>query len=234
MKIRKRSATSFFLPFCRVGRADMPAKCEFCEFPLEEFLGHFLAGCLCALFDAHSRTQPVGCSAWSPWANSDGQLEQVTDVNDFYDEVERNIFGVTDEEDLVEFSEMSRALGLIIRWANISRDLRHVGARVAALGCLLYATDMPHGRTKLSAIAQEAGITKQAVSKWLVEFREEIGLDMSVGKSSSARQKYAAAQRRAVARGTHSSVRRKQNNAIRDANAACKALLHDDVVCSAQ
>jgi hypothetical protein len=167
--------------------------------------------------------------------NSDGLLEPTTNINDFYDEIDRDIFGVVEEDDVIEFSEMARALGLIIRWANDNEDLKLVGARVASLGCLLYATDMQHGRTTLSAIAKEAGVTKQAVSKWLCEFRDELGFNVSIGKSASARSKYALAQHRAVVKGTHSSVRRKQNNAIRSADAACKALLHpEDVVCSAQ
>jgi len=97
---------------------------------------------------------------------------------------------------------------------------------------------MQHGRTSFSAIAQEAGCTKQAVSQWMCNFRDELGFQVSAGKSTVARRAFAAAQYRAVKRGTHSSIRRKQRKAIKTANAACKAMLHSDdamdVVSSAQ
>jgi hypothetical protein len=100
---------------------------------------------------------------------------------------------------------------------------------------MMFGSEMPLGRVNLAAIAREAGCTKQALSKWLCEFRDEVGVTMTVGKNQSAREKYAIAQRKALLNGTHASFRRKQNNAIRDANAACKALLHDgDIVSSAQ
>ena len=96
--------------------------------------------------------------------NSDSQLEPTTGFD--FDSVDRNVFNVKDEEnDVVELSEASRALGMIIQWACESKDIKLVGARVAALGCLLYADHMPHNRTNLSAIAEEAGCTKQCISK---------------------------------------------------------------------
>jgi hypothetical protein len=167
--------------------------------------------------------------------NHEGQLEPVTDVNDFYAEIDRNIFGVEEQDDVVEFGDMSRALGMIIQWACEGNELKLVGARIAALGCLLYGNEMPHGRTTLAAIAAEANCTKQALSKILIEFKDSIGLTLSIGKNQSARAKYSIAQHKAVLNGTHASLRRKQNGAIRDANAACKAMLHaGDVVSSAQ
>ena len=165
--------------------------------------------------------------------NSDGQLEPTTGFD--FDSVDRNVFNVKDEEnDVVELSEASRALGMIIQWACESKDIKLVGARVAALGCLLYADHMPHNRTNLSAIAEEAGCTKQCISKWLVDFREELGFNVSIGKSNGARHRYAAAQHRAIARGTHSSIRRRQNNAIKATHAACRALCTGDIAGSAQ
>src|SRR5262249_55551182 len=148
---------------------------------------------------------------------------------------DRNVFGFEEQDDVVEFRDMSVAFGQVIQWACRARDLKLCGARIAALACLLYGNEMPYGRTNLSAIAKEAGCTKQALSKVLIEFKDSIGLTLSIGKSSSARAKYAVAQHKAVLNGRHASFRRRQNEAIRDANAACKALLHDgDIVSSAQ
>ena len=94
--------------------------------------------------------------------NHDGMLEPITDINTFYDEIDRNIFGIEEQDDVVEFGDMSRAFGQVIQWACRGKTLTSVGARIAALGALLYANAMPFGRTNLSAIARESGCTNAA------------------------------------------------------------------------
>ena len=63
-----------------------------------------------------------------------------------WDEIDRNVFEVQDEEDVVSFSDMCAALSLIIQFACASPDISHVGGRIAALGVLLNPSNMPHNR----------------------------------------------------------------------------------------
>jgi len=63
-----------------------------------------------------------------------------------WDEIDRNVFEVQDEEDTVSFSDMCAALSLIVQFACASPDISHVGGRIAALGVLLDPSNMPHNR----------------------------------------------------------------------------------------
>jgi hypothetical protein len=42
--------------------------------------------------------------------DEDGRLEPTTNVDDFYDEIERDVFGVEKEDSVVSFSDMTAAL----------------------------------------------------------------------------------------------------------------------------
>ena len=66
-----------------------------------------------------------------------------------------------------------------------------------------------HGRDNLSKIAVEAGLTKQCISKWMTQFRDELNMSRTCGKSDRARETYRVAQNAAVAAGTHASFKRR-------------------------
>jgi hypothetical protein len=129
-----------------------------------------------------------------------------------YDSIDRNAFNVEpdDERDaVVSFADMSAALSLIIQFAVASPNLKHVGSRIAAIGVLLDPSNMPFNRRTLSDIARECGITRAAVSRWICDFRDQIGTSLTVGKRSSASTKDRAGQIEAMERKTHSSFVRK-------------------------
>jgi hypothetical protein len=133
--------------------------------------------------------------------------DSIVPTTDFqWDEVDRNVFDVEDEEDdTVSFSDMAACLALIVQWACASPDIKHVGGRIAALGVLLDPTNLPHNRRTLADVARETGVTRAAVSKWALDFRDQVGTSLTVGKRSSVRTKDSAAQLAALERGTHSS-----------------------------
>ena len=119
-----------------------------------------------------------------------------------------------DAEEQVAFADAASAIKSILLWICASPNLTHCGARAAAL---LYYLDpieaAVHKRGSFVAIARESGVTKQAVSKWLIELRDSIGLQMTAGKSHFARSKYRDAQIRAFAVGRHTAFTRKDGHA---------------------
>ena len=143
---------------------------------------------------------------------SDGLHEDIAFENDTlvpttafdYDSIDRNVFDVEPEEDTVSFSDMAAAFSLIVQWACASPDIKHVGGRIAAIGVLLDPTNLPHHRRTLADVARETGVTRAAVS-WVLDFRDQVGTSLTVGKRSSVRKKNSACQLAALERGTHSS-----------------------------
>jgi hypothetical protein len=145
--------------------------------------------------------------------NDEGHLEATTDVEDFYDEIDRSCFGVEDEEESVPFSDMTAALALIVDWSCDSKHPNIIASRILALQVLLSPTNAKHGRTDLAAIARDCGITRAAVSKCLIEFRDEVGTSLTVGHRNSSRERCRQAQEYALKRGIHVSNTRKKRAA---------------------
>jgi hypothetical protein len=141
--------------------------------------------------------------------NSDGDFEPTVDPEEMYDEIDRNVFGAEDAEDTVSFSDMCAALSLIVQFACASPDISHVGGRIAALGVLLDPSNMPHNRRTLADVSRECGVTRAAVSKWILNFRDQAGVSLTVGKRSSIRAKLRQSQFKAIENGSHSSFRRR-------------------------
>jgi hypothetical protein len=149
-------------------------------------------------------------------AFDDGELVPTTEFD--FDSVDREAFGVeNDVDDMVSFSDMSAALSLIVQFACASPNLTHVGGRIAAIGVLLDPSNMPHGRRTLADIARECGVTRAAISRWMVDFRDQIGTSLTVGKRSSTRAKDSVAQIEALERGTHSSFVRRDKRLAAEA-----------------
>jgi hypothetical protein len=135
--------------------------------------------------------------------------ERTPTVGFDYGEVDRNLFGNEEPRRPSSVLEMSAALCLILEWICASPDLKHCAGRAAALMCMIDPVNSPHNRRDLTAIARECGVTKQAVSKWLADLGDQTGVSLTVGKRSSMREKYRAAQIAALEKGTHSSFVRK-------------------------
>jgi hypothetical protein len=84
-----------------------------------------------------------------------------------------NCFDVEDEEQTVSFSDMAAALSLIVQFACSSPDICHVGGRIAAIGVLLDPSNQPHDRRTLADVAREVGVSRAAVSRWIMDFRDQ-------------------------------------------------------------
>lgn len=61
----------------------------------------------------------------------------------------------------------------------------------------------------LSKIGKRMGVTRSALSKVSLELRDQFRLTCRGAKSPHTRKAYSAAQHRAVARGTHASIKRR-------------------------
>jgi hypothetical protein len=141
----------------------------------------------------------------------DDHLVRVTGPD--WESIDYNVDGLELEEDQVSFSDMSAALSLILGWAcgkagkhSQAPSVTSAGAKVHAL---LYLLDPVNARyPSLQAIADDAGMTKAAVSKSLAELRRQLGGILPMKKSGS-REVYQRAQAAAIAAGVHVSQHRK-------------------------
>jgi hypothetical protein len=89
------------------------------------------------------------------------------------------------------------------------------GARASSLLAFLDPTNTQYGRVNLSAIARESGFTKGALSRALLDLRDQTGISLNNGKLQSSRATYAQAQRASYANGDHSGQHRKDRNPAR-------------------
>ena len=149
---------------------------------------------------------------------SDGELEPTSDFD--YDEIDRSCFGVEPEESVVPWQDMTAAFALIVDFCCDSKHVNIVASRIMALQVLLSPTSCKFGRTDLAAVARDCGITRAAVSKSMLEFRDQVGTSLTVGHRSSSRENCRLAQEYALKRGIHASDKRK---ARRQAEEAAKA-----------
>lgn len=104
-------------------------------------------------------------------ATDNGEIVQSVGFD--YDEIDRNCFDVEDEEQTVSFSDMAAALSSIVQFACSSPDISHVGGRIAAIGVLLDPSNQPHDRRTLADVAREVGVSRAAVSRWIMDFRDQ-------------------------------------------------------------
>jgi len=140
-------------------------------------------------------------------AYQNGKLEGVGQFD--WDEVYRNVDGESPEEATVSMSDMSAVFSLILEWMLKGDTLQLAGARAAALGVYLDPVNNNRFGSNLSQIAEQAGCTKAALSKALIEFRDAAGIHLSGGKCSGARGVYRQTQIKSIAAGRHSSYNRK-------------------------
>jgi biotin operon repressor len=144
---------------------------------------------------------------------ADGSFERTADF--CYDEIDRNLGWAEDMPDTVTFSDMSAAFSMILGYLcqdnhcpNRPANLAHVGARAESL---LFLLDSNQSRYKsLADIGRAAGLTRAAISKALIELKDQVGLMLSAGKGHFTRATYRQAQIEALEAGRHSSQVRKQ------------------------
>jgi hypothetical protein len=117
--------------------------------------------------------------------------------------------GNEEPAETVDFTDAASAIKSILLWICSPPDIKLVGARAASLLAWMDPIEAKtHNRATLTDIAKQANITKQAVSKWLVELRDSIDLQIGVGKSNLSRRAYREAQIRPLGAGTHAKFKR--------------------------
>jgi hypothetical protein len=140
--------------------------------------------------------------------NDEGHIE--ASVGFDYAEVSRALSVEQEPEEQVDFSDAASAVKSIILCCCAPPTLTLVGARCAALLAWLDPIEAAtHDRDSLTKIAAQAGCTKAPCSKWPVELRDSLGLQVGMGKSQTARAKYRDAQYKAFAAGKHSAFTRR-------------------------
>ena len=120
---------------------------------------------------------------------NDGRPEPITDFN----------YGALDGDqpgEMIAFSDMVAAFCLILEWVTSckrTKDLMSAGAHAAAL---LYFLDPARSEFKsLADIASAAGMSRAALSKALLNLRDESGLrSWQCGKLHSSREVYSRVQ----------------------------------------
>jgi biotin operon repressor len=140
--------------------------------------------------------------------NSDGCLEAISTFD--YAAVDENLgLFEADPEQQISFADAAACWSLLLEWIVAGRrsSLAMAGARAHAL---MHFLNSDNCRFKsLQAIADEAGCTRAALSKFLLELRDQlqIGFDF---KRLGARDNYREGQIRALEEGRHSSQRKAQ------------------------
>jgi hypothetical protein len=146
-----------------------------------------------------------------PSAIIEGRIQRTIGFD--YDEVDRNL-GFEPKEEMLTWADASAAISLILSWATGRGDTsHHKEASIATTGArihgLLYWLDPANARYgSLQEIADAAGLTRAAVSKALVNLREELGGILPMKRSGSS-DVYSRAQKAAIKVGVHSSASRK-------------------------
>jgi len=142
---------------------------------------------------------------------SDGRLERIGQPD--WESIYHNCDGESIEEDTVSFSDMGAVFSLILEWVLGGDNLTLAGARAASLAVYLDPVFNCKFGSTLAEIAREAGCTRAALSKALVDFRDAVGIHLTAGKLNGTRSTYRAAQIDAIERGTHSSFKRNAKKA---------------------
>lgn len=138
--------------------------------------------------------------------------ERVPTVDFDYDAVDAalNSKEQDDEAHKLTWSNLTSTFSKMLAWVISARNLTEAGAKAACIQFLLHPEESKYD--SYSAIAREVGMTRAAVSKWMLTLHDSIGLRMPVSnKRSGCREKYSQAQLRAVKRGTHTGIKRAQS-----------------------
>ncbi len=138
-------------------------------------------------------------------AFQDGGFERVGHPD--WEEISRRVDGEEPADTTVTMSDVGACFALILQWALGADTLTLAGARIASLGVYLDPVHNARFGSNLAEIAREAGCTRAALSKALMDFRDDCGIQLSGGKRSEARASYRQTQIEALEAGRHSSQR---------------------------
>jgi len=110
---------------------------------------------------------------------------------------------------LVPIDTIAAGFIKILAWVQGGAESKSAGARLGALQVLL---DPVHGRYRsLAEVSREFGISRAALSKALIDLRDDYGIRMGL-QLPSGRQNCAAAQKLALQNGTHASNKTRRNH----------------------
>jgi hypothetical protein len=144
------------------------------------------------------------------YSDSKGKLEPTTQFP--YDQIDKNL-GHEQEEAGIGYADMSAALMLLLQWiSGRGSSLAHAGGRAETL--LLWLSPTESRFQTFAAIATEANVTRAALSKWMLAFRDQVGVVMPVSKLNSSRETYRKSQLLAVKEGRHASVKTKKRKRL--------------------
>ena len=139
-----------------------------------------------------------------------GRFERIADFS--WEEVYRAVDGEEPAERMISFSDSSAAISVLIGWLCHSgrdepADIRTVAAKCEAL--LFWLDPNQSKYESLADIARVTGHTRAAISKQLLNLKDQLGSCVSVGKRSHTRATYRACQVEAIEKGTHASFKRR-------------------------
>lgn len=117
--------------------------------------------------------------------------------------IERHIDGEDLHPDTRETA--AHALGEFLRRIIVPGDPMRTARRFAVFASIFSPELLGISFSKMS---KPLGVTRSALSKMGLFIRKEFRLTSRGAKSATAREKYKTAQHRAVARGTHASMKR--------------------------
>jgi hypothetical protein len=145
--------------------------------------------------------------------NSARKLERVCQPD--FESIFHDLDGEGIEQDTVTWSDMSAAFSLLLSWmcgrSNQNRQPPSIEMAGWRAHALLYLLDPTNARyASLEEIGTAGGVTKAAVSKALVDLRQELGGILPF-KISGSSDNYRKAQQFAVAAQEHSSFLRKDS-----------------------
>jgi hypothetical protein len=133
----------------------------------------------------------------------DGRITRTVEPSVYFDEP-------VSAEDKVPIGVACTALNAIVNWVAGGSDACMVAARAHTMTTWI---DPVHAKYKsLNEIAGAFDVTRSALSKALLLFKDRHEIKMSVGRLQSSRAIYAEAQQLSVANGTHCSFSRKNAN----------------------
>jgi hypothetical protein len=144
--------------------------------------------------------------------NDAGQFEPVGHFD--YDEIDRRLGFEPDEPDsTVTMSDAAAAWSLLLSFICGRADTAHSRLSLTSSGAraqlILYWLDSANSRyDSIDAIASEANMTRQALSKALADLRQELGGILPLKRSYSS-DVYRRAQEASIKAGVHSKFNRK-------------------------
>lgn len=145
-------------------------------------------------------------------AFSGDHAEPVTDTDDFYAELDRRLSNEPEpEEQTVTFGEVAYALTKVLDFICAGMHPGVIAGRALALQQWLHPE-----RSNYDGVAQIAvtcGVSKQALSKAVLEWHDSLGMRLPVGKRAGARQVFRETAFAELARGSHvSQTRARKSN----------------------